>query len=556
MLVRPDPALPFGSAPDALMLSADGKTLYVCNGGNNAVAVIALVGKPAVRGFVPTGWYPGAVVGEGKHLFVANIKGEGSRTKNPKKEGWNSHEHRGTISKIELPDAAKLKEYTAQVLADSRVPQILAAYDKQRSGLKPVPVPGRAGEPSVFEHVVYVIKENRTYDQVLGDLKEGNGDPKLCVYGEALTPNLHALAKQFVLLDNYYCNGVLSADGHSWAIEGNATDHLERQFGGFTRSYTFGDDPLAYSSSGFLWDKVLLRGLSFRNYGEYNDTKINPAKASFKEIFDDHVSGRGKIKFIDSIGIEPLRLYSAPGCPGWNMKVPDQVRIDYFLKEFRAAEQKGDWQNLVILHLPQDHTSGTQANMPTPRAHVADNDLAVGRLVEAISRSKFWPKTCIFIIEDDPQDGWDHVDGHRSVCLVVSPYTKRGDVISQFYNQTSVLHTMERILGVSPMNQMDALAPVMTACFTDKADWTPYKARAAAVKLDELNPPKGKLKGKALYWAEKSQALDFTRPDEADEDTLNRILWFAAKGEEEYPALYAGAHGRGLETLKLRLAAK
>jgi YVTN family beta-propeller protein len=552
--VRPDPLLPFGSATNALSLSTDGKTLYACNGGNNAVAVISLEGKATIKGFVPAGWYPGAVVSNAKHLFVANIKGEGSRMPNPKKSGWNSRLYRGTVSKIDLPDAAKLQEYSVQVRADSRVPQILAAFEKQQQGVKPIPIPKRAGEPSVFEHVVYIIKENRTYDQVFGDMKEGKGDPKLCIYGEALTPNMHALAREFVLLDNYYCNGVLSPDGHSWATEGNATDHLERQFGGFTRSYTFGDDPLAYSSSGFLWDNVLLRGGSFRNYGEYNDTKVEPARATFKEIFDDHAGGGGKIKYVDSIGIDALRRYSAPGCPGWNMKVPDQVRIDYFLKEFRAAEQKGEWQNLVIVHLPQDHTSGTQQNMPTPRAHVADNDLAVGRLVEAVSHSKFWPKTCIFIIEDDPQDGWDHVDGHRSLCLVLSPYTKSGKVISQFANQTSVLHTMELILGVPPMNQMDALAPVMIACFMDKPDLTPYQARPATVQLDELNPKVDKLTGKARYWAEKSMALDFSRPDEADEDTLNRILWFAARPEEEYPAAWAGAHGRGLEALRLRLA--
>ncbi len=556
VLVRPDPALPFGSATNALALSGDGKTLYACNGGNNAVAVIGLEGKAAVRGYVPTGWYPGAVVSDGKHLYVANVKGEGSRNKDPKRAGWNSHQHRGSVSKIALPDAAKLKEYTAQVRADSRVPQILAALEKKRPGVKAVPVPARSGEPSVFEHVVYVIKENRTYDQVFGDIKSANGDPKLCIYPEEVTPNLHALARDFVLLDNFYCNGVLSADGHSWATEGNATDHLERQFGGFTRSYPFGDDPLAYSSTGFLWDRVLLRGLSFRNYGEYNDTKIEPEKATFKEIYDDHKNGTKKIKYVDSVGIEALRRYTAPACPGWNMKVPDQVRIDYFLKEFRAAEKKGEWQNLVLLHLPQDHTSGTAPDMPTPRAHVADNDLAVGRLVEAISRSRFWPRTCIFIIEDDPQDGWDHVDGHRSTCLVLSPYTKRGKVVSRFYNQTSVLHTMERMLGVAPMTQLDALAPVMTACFTDRADLTPYRARPARVQLDELNPKAGKLKGQARFWAEKSLALNFTRPDAADEDTLNRILWFAAKGAVEYPAAYAGAHGRGLRALRLRLAAK
>src|SRR5207302_5590953 len=402
----------------------------------------------------------------------------------------------------------------------------------------------------------YVIKENRTYDQVLGDLKQGNGDPKLCLFGRAVTPNHHALAREFVLLDNFYCNGVLSADGHSWVTEGNATDHLEKQFGGFTRSYPFGDDPLAYSSTGFLWDGVLLRGLWFRNYGEYNDSKLEPAKATFRQVIDDYKNSTGKIRYVDSVGIDALRRFTAPGCPGWNMTIPDQVRIDYFLKEFRAAEAKGDWHNLVILHLPQDHTSGTTPDMPTPRAHVADNDLAVGRLVEAVSRSKFWPKTCIFIIEDDPQDGWDHVDGHRSTCLVLSPYTRRGQVISRFYNQTSVIHTMERILGVGPMNQFDALAPVMEACFTSTADLTPYRARPASVPLDELNPPAKNLKGQARLWAEKSMALDFSKPDVADEDTLNRILWFAAKGEDAYPAALAGAHGKGLAALKLRLAAK
>jgi YVTN family beta-propeller protein len=556
LLVRPDPALPFGSATNALAVSADGKTLYACNGGNNAVAVIGLDTPAAVRGYVPTGWYPGAVATDGKHLYVANVKGEGSRTPDPKKAGWNSHQHRGSISKIPLPDAARLREYTAQVQADSRVPQILAAFEKRRSGIKPVPVPARAGEPSVFEHVVYIIKENRTYDQVFGDIKGANGDKSLCIYGADITPNFHALAREFVLLDNFYCNGVLSADGHSWAIEGNATDHLEKQFGGFTRSYTFGDDPLAYSSTGFLWDAVLLRGLSFRNYGEYNDTKLEPKDATFREVWDDYKKGTGKIRFIDSVAIEPLRRYTAPGCPGWNLTVPDQARVDYFLKEFRAAEAKGQWHNLTIVHLPQDHTSGTTPDMPTPRAYVADNDLAVGRLVEAISNSKFWPKTCIFIIEDDPQDGWDHVDGHRSVCLVLSPYTRRGQVISRFYNQTSVVHTMEQILGVPPMNQLDALAPVMDACFKLAPDLTPYRARPATVPLDELNPPKKKLTGRALFWAEKSLALDFSKPDAADEDTLNRILWFAAKGQEEYPAAFAGAHGRGLGRLRLRLAAR
>ena len=239
LTVRPDPALPFGSATNFVVLSPDEKQLYACNGGNNAIAVIDLGQKAVVRGYIPTGWYPGAVATDGKNLYVANVKGEGSREVNPKKDGFNTHLQRGTVSKIPLPDDAKLKEYTAQVREDGRVPQILAAYERKMLGqVPPVPVPAKVGEPSVIEHVLYIIKENRTYDQVLGDMKEGNGDPKLCTFGADVTPNLHALAKEFILLDNFYCNGVLSADGHSWATEGNVTDHLEKAFGGFTRSYT------------------------------------------------------------------------------------------------------------------------------------------------------------------------------------------------------------------------------------------------------------------------------------------------------------------------------
>ena len=556
LLVRPDPALPFGSATNFVALSPDEKQLFACNGGNNAIAVIDLGKTADVRGYIPTGWYPGAVAVDGKHLYVANVKGEGSREINPKKEGFNTHLQRGTVTKIPLPDDAKLKEYTAQVRADGKVPQILAAYEKKMSNVPPVPVPAKVGEPSLIEHVVYIIKENRTYDQVFGDMKEGNGNAKLCTFGADVTPNLHALAKEFILLDNFYCNGVLSADGHSWATEGNVTDHLEKAFGGFTRSYTYGDDPLTYSSTGFVWDNVLLKGLSFRNYGEFNEARTDPKDASWLDVYKDQVAGAGKIKFLDDIEVEAVRRFSMPGCPGWNLKIPDQVRADCFLREFREAEKKGEWQNLTVMVLPQDHTSGTTPGMPTPNAMVADNDLAVGRIVEAISRSKFWPKTAIFVIEDDPQNGWDHVDGHRSPCLVLSPYTRRGKTISEFYNQTSVLHTIESILGVPPMNQLDAMAPVMTKCFADRPDLTPYQVRKELVALDQLTPPKEKLSAQARIWAEKSLELDFTDADAADEDTLNRILWFACKGDEPYPAEWVGAHGKGLGALKLHLAGK
>jgi hypothetical protein len=369
-----------------------------------------------------------------------------------------------------------------------------------------------------------------------------------------VTPNHHALAERYVLLDNFYCNGVLSADGHSWATEGNVTDHIEKSFGGFTRSYTFGDDPLAYSSSGFLWDNALLHGRTFRNFGEMDSAEIEPAGASFADVLADFRAKGGKVRFRQSIGIEPLRPYSSPRTPGWNMRIPDVLRAQGFLDELAEAEESGEWPSLTILYLPQDHGSGTTPGMPTPRAHVADNDLALGRVVEGLSRSRFWPKTCVFVVEDDPQDGFDHVDGHRSICLVVSPYTRRGAVVSEFYNQTSVLHTMERILGLPPMNQMDAMSPLMTSCFTDESDPTPYAALEPGVPLDELNRPLAELTPAERFWAERSLEQDFRVFDRADEDTLNRILWHSVRGVgARYPAEFAGAHGKGLAALRLRL---
>ncbi len=555
VLVRPDPTLPFGSAPNALALGKDGKTLFVANGGNNAVAVVALGAQRKPEGFIPTAWYPGALVTDGKFLYVANVKGLGSRNPRADKKGWNSHMHLGTVGKVEIPAAQTLKEYTRVVNADARVPQMLRAWEKSRSRRKPVPVPKRMGEPSVFEHVVYIIKENRTYDQVFGDLPQGKGDPELCVFGREVTPNHHALAEKFVLLDNYYCNGVLSADGHAWATEGYATDYLEKSFGGFTRSYPFaGDDPISYAATGFIWDNVLLHGLSFRNYGEMSYTAPVPADASWQAIYENYRTNGNAISFKHDMQIETLRRYSCPQSPGWNMRIPDAIRADVFLNEFSDYEKKGEWPNLVIIYLPSDHTSGTKPGVPTPRAQVADNDLAVGRIIERISKSRFWPKTCIFVNEDDPQAGFDHVDGHRSLCLVVSPYTKRGTVISKFYNQTSVLHTIARMLGIPPMNQMDSLAPLMTDCFTSRPNFSPYVCLKNNIALDELNKPTTQLHGAELYWAEQSIAQPLDDVDGADEDTFNRIIWHSVKGvNAPYPTHLAGAHGKGLKKLGLVL---
>jgi YVTN family beta-propeller protein len=513
---------PFGSAPNALAVSPDGRVLYVANGGDNVVCAFK-IGKsgrvnPETVVSIPTAWYPGGLAVDQRFLYVADVKGLGSRGPNPTAKGWSVYDYQGVVQRVQRPPE------------DSKPAGFAygAVYENSRHDLPPVPVPMRRFETSVFKHIVYIIKENRSYDQVFGDLKRGNGDPSLVMFGRDVTPNHHALAEQFVLLDNFYCNGVLSADGHSWATEGNDTDHLEKAFGGFARSYTFGDDPLTYSSSGFVWDNALDHGLTVRNYGEMDYATPVPS-ANWLELYRDFQAGSRKYAFKHSIGIARLRAHSSPDYPGWNLNIPDVLRADLFLRDLKQDAQRGDWPSLVILYLPNDHTSGTAPGSPTPRAQVADNDLALGRVVDGISHSPFWPQTCIFVVEDDSQNGLDHVDGHRSPALVISPYTRRGAVISRFYNQTSVLHTMQSILGLQPLNRMDGNSPVMDACFTNRPDLRPYEAVPNTIPLDEMNPALHALHGPALHWARLSAQLPLDGPDEADPDLLNRILRFAAQ---------------------------
>jgi hypothetical protein len=342
--------------------------------------------------------------------------------------------------------------------------------------------------------------------------------------------------------------GVNSADGHSWSTEANNTDHLEKSFGGFSRSYTFGDDPLTYSSTGFLWNNVLEHGLTFRNYGEMDYASSSPS-ATWMQIYSDFTNHAGAIHFVQRIGIASLRTYSSTNVLGWNLGIPDVVRADGFIQELKAAQAAGSWASLHLLYLPNDHTGGP----PTPRAQVADNDLSLGQVVEAVTRSAFWSNTVIFVIEDDPQSGYDHVDGHRSICLVISPYTKRGQVVSTFYNQPGVLHTIEQILGLPPMNQQDAMSPLMFDCFTNVPDLTPYAALPANVALTEGAAATGSLSPKQRYWARKLQKMDFTWPDRINEDVFNRYIWYTIKGDAPYPAKFVGGHGRGLKALRLVL---
>jgi DNA-binding beta-propeller fold protein YncE len=545
-VVKPSTDLPFGSMPNGL--SVVGDNLAVACGGNNAVALLDLK-SGAAKGWIPTEWFPGPLASDGQDLIIGNIQGAGSRTK--QSAGYGVYGFAGSIQRVTVPE--DLQGPTAGVKSRTRVDAILAARQGGSTG-RGLPIPEKLGQSSPIKHIVYILKENRTYDQLFGDIGRGDGDPSLCIYGRNVTPNHHALADQFVLLDNFYCNGVLSADGHAWSMEGIATTYYERAFGGWTRSYPFGDDPLAIAQSGYLWDWVLGAGKSFRNYGEF-DYSTPPAGMKWKQVFEKWRDGQTP-KFGVKIGVDRLRRYSNHGSPGWNMDIPDQIRADEFIRELGEFEAKGSYPNLNILYLPQDHTSGTSEGAPTPRAHLADNDLALGRAVDALSRSKFWKNMAIFVVEDDPQDGFDHVDGHRSICLVVSPYVKRGAHINKFYNQTSVLHSMLRILGIAPPNQSIAKAPLMNACFTTTPDTRPFTFLPNNIPLDEMNPAKSALRGEALKWARVSETIpdEWTgKRTEDHDDQLNRILWFAAKGSKPYPAHLAGAHGKGLKSRGLIL---
>jgi YVTN family beta-propeller protein len=530
----------FGSSPNDLAISPDGKYLYAASGTENALCVIQ-TGKPVkVLGNIPTGWYPGSVIlnKTGDILYVANVKGIGSRNQMTDQKGYNSHDHLGSVSIIPLPDANELQKMTETVYQNNSMSGKQNKSNLSATGKK-VPVPVLPAQASFFRHVVYIIKENRTYDQVFGDMPQGNGDTSLVEFGRDVTPNHHLLAEKFVLLDNFHCSGVLSADGHQWTDEAYVTGYLEKSFGDFTRSYPFdGDDALAYASSGFIWDNVLKHGLTFRDYGEFVNAIIEPEESSFTDIYQDFTSGTNKVRIRAKANLEQLIPYICPTFIGFPNTVSDEYRAAVFIKELKEFERNDNFPNFIIMLLPNDHTSGTRPGMPTPRAAVADNDLALGQIVQAISESKFWKETCILVTEDDPQAGLDHVDGHRTVGLVISPYTKRGEVISTYYSQINMVRTIENILGLPPMNQLDLSAEPMADCFTEKPDLKPYQSVKSNIKADELNPPLVSLAGDQLYWAKKSMEQDLEDIDRIDEDVFNRIIWHSVKGyDRPYPVL-------------------
>jgi DNA-binding beta-propeller fold protein YncE len=543
----------YGAAPNALAFNDQGDTLYVANGSQNAIGVMAFdpddKGDTRLKGLIPVGWYPGAVLFDPvrKKIDVANLKGlPASPSKKEKSAGFNSHQHNGSLSIVSVPDDQQLAILSEQVSKNIRRAAIMDAALPPRESQPPRAIPQRIGEPSTIEHIVYVIKENRTYDQVFGDIERGNGDPGLCIFGRNVTPNQHRLVEQFVLLDNTYCCGILSADGHQWSTSALSTAYLEKSFAGFPRSYPdgMGDDEadaLAYSPAGFLWDNAVLHGKSIRNYGEFMKPvvrfrdKTKTGKPDFMSCFRTW-KGADEVLFESAPCIESIRNYSPKDYVGWAMEVPDQVRADFILKELADFEKNGNFPNLTLICLPNDHTSGTSAKFPTPASSIADNDLAFARIVEGLSHSKFWPKMAIFGIEDDPQNGWDHVSGYRTTAYCISPYAKRELTVSTRYNTISLLRTMEQILGLPPMNQFDAGANPMFDCFQETPNFAPFDAVPTNIPLDQLNAsPMAIADPTRRKFAESSASINFEEVDKAPEGLLNRILWNALRGDEPYP---------------------
>jgi DNA-binding beta-propeller fold protein YncE len=554
---KPNAADLLGAAPNAAAFDSSGKRLYVANGSQNAVAVFDFVAEAPkdsrLLGMIPVGWYPGAVLVDDARdeVVVANIKGLPKRPKTFDKQGakgFNSHHYFGSLTLAPIPPDDRLPALSERVARNLRAPRIADALLPPRPNRPPRAIPERIGEPSLIRHVVYIIKENRTYDQILGAFNHGNGNASLCVFGRNVTPNHHKLAAEFVLLDNTYCCGILSADGHQWSTTAYSTDYMERSFAGFPRSYPDGmgvdeNDALAYSPAGFIWDNAVKHGKTLRNYGEFMGPAVRwrdvtkSGSPDFSACYRAWKTGGDEVIFECWPSVASLRPFSPTGYVGWESSVPDQFRADFILKEVAEFEKRGEFPQLAIICLPNDHTSGASPGCPTPAACVADNDLAFGRIVEGLSHSRFWPDMAIFAIEDDPQDGWDHVSGYRTVAFCASPYAKRGAVVSTQYNTTSILRTIEQILGLPPMNQFDASATPMFDCFVDQVDATPYAAAAATVPLDQMNPDPEAISDPVLREdAVVSASLNFREVDHVPEDVLNRILWRAMRGSRDpYP---------------------
>jgi DNA-binding beta-propeller fold protein YncE len=514
------PDSPPGSTPNSLALSPDEKTLFVANANVNAIAVfnVSQRGKSASYGFIPVGWYPTSVrvTPDGRRLLVANGKGATAKS-NPggtlprKNTDYTAILYKGTLSVIDLPNGKdwdqKMAAWTAEAYARTPLKAEAAV-----SGTPPAgnPIPAKVGDPSPIKYVIYIIKENRTYDQVLGDMPQGNGDAKLCLFPDRVSPNHHKLAREFVLLDNFYADAEISASGHEWSMGAYCNDFVEKTW---PLNYGHGKDgkfpypaegnfPIASPSSGYLWDRARQTGVSYISYGEFvtDNPKVDKP-------------GRARLKSLQG-HIDPMYR-------GFDLGYTDQKRADRYLSEFKRLEAADQMPRLQIVRLPNDHTHAATPFFPTPSAYVADNDLALGRIIEMVSHSKYWPQTAIFVVEDDSQNGCDHVDAHRTVALLASPYAKRGVKDSTMYSTTSMLRTMELILGFKPMSQFDAAATPMFNSFQAEPDPRPYELLPSNIELGERN--------QASAWGAHLK-MNFAKEDAADEYLLNEVIWKSVRG--------------------------
>jgi YVTN family beta-propeller protein len=517
------PRQPLGMTPSALGLSNDGKQLYVACSDANAVAV-ADISEDAthVRGFIPVGWYPTGVTGlpDGR-IAVLNGKGLKSypnpkgpsplKRPDPPHLGIRSDEYvgkmqTGSVALIAAPDDAKMYEYSQAVFSNS--PYKDSKLDE--------PAPAIL---SKIKHVIYIVKENRTYDPMLGDMKEGNGDPSLVLFGEKITPNQHKLARQFVLLDNFYVSADVSADGHNWSTAAIASDYVQKfwpnSYAARRKHYDYeGGEPAAGPPAGYIWSNAKMAGISMRNYGYFVNLRDKPDEEGNQ---------------VESVRDPVLAQVTNMKYRGFDLNYPDVERVKVFQRDLSEFEASGQMPQLMIMRLGNDHTSGTAPGKIAPLSSLADNDYALGMLVESVSKSKFWPETAIFVLEDDAQNGADHVDSHRSPAFVLSPYTRRGVVDSSMYNTVSMVRTIELILGLRPMTHFDAGAKPMTSVFQATPNLAGYSAAPPEIPLDTKNP-------RESATAERSRKMNFEREDAVDDDDLNEVLWIAIKGKTPQPA--------------------
>ena len=530
------PDAPVGTTPNGLALSDDENTLYIANADNNCLAVFDVTrkGRSQSSGFIPTGWYPTAVKVIGARLFVTNGKGFSSkanpkgpnpvRTRTPQQVGPNPQANpgpvqyiaglfKGTLSIIDIPDKDVLAAYSRLVYANTPYTKRKELLSEGEAGN---PIPTKVGNKSPIKYVFYIIKENRTYDQILGDMKAGNGDASLCLFPQKVTPNQHALASEFVLLDNFYVDAEVSADGHNWSSAAYANDYVEKNwvtsYGGRGGTYDYeGQKAIAHPRDGFIWDHCLRAGVSFRSYGWFADAGPN---------------------------IKTLEGKYCPTFKGYNLGYLDSKREEAWEKDFDQLVAAGNVPKFNTVRFGNDHTSGARIGLPTPDAAVADNDLAVGRFVEHLSKSLIWKESVVFILEDDAQNGPDHVDAHRSIAFIAGGFVKRNFVDHTMYSTSGMLRTIELILGLKPMSQYDAAAVPMWRCFNKTADATPFTAREAGVDINQKNVAVNRN-------SNRSSQFNLTRPDEIDDLIFSEIVWQTVRGQHSVmPAPRRGAFVR------------